>query len=353
MNAPFQHSSIVSSKEFIGRKRELAQFVHTLVDERKSVALYGPIKSGKDTFVRQGFRELKANKFNFVVCEVDLSNIKTVDGFIELYREKLIELYNQAMSNALVKFDLNISSADLHSLFTLPSIISNDSNKIVIVYFKEFQNLLTIDDLQIDYASLAKLFKEQHGVRYIFTGSVVNEMKQFFEDDKYFYYLANIISMPSLSRPNCIEFVTLKMINAGRIIEKEEVERIVDVASCNIWYIKRICSICCSFLVGYINHDVVEDAIKCLLSELEPQYRAIIRDLTPNQMNFIRAIVDGVPRFSSTEVLEKYKLASSANVFRLKEAVRKKDIVTFDRNDIATFNDSMFKYWLEKVYFKI
>ncbi len=353
MYAPFQYGKQLSSKEFVGRKKELSQFVNTIVNEKKGVALYGPIKSGKDAFIRQGLRELKSNKFDFVVCEVDLANITTIDDFIKLYRKKLVDLYNQAMTNALMKFDLDIRSADLMTLFSLPSIISNDSNKVVIVYFREFQNLVLLDNSPIDFVQLEKLFKDQHGVRYIFSGSFVNEMKQIFEEDKQFYYLVNIISLPPISKAVCYEYITTMMLNVGRVIEKEEVEKIIEVSACNIWYIKRICSICCSFLIGYINDSVVEEAIHSLLSVQEPHYRAIMHDLTPNQINFVRAIVDEVPRFSSTDVLEKYKLTSSANVFRLKEAVKKKDIVTFDKNDVASFIDPMFKYWLKREYFNI
>ncbi|MBQ9530314.1 MAG: hypothetical protein IJR73_08165, partial [Bacteroidales bacterium] len=80
-------------------------------------------------------------------------------------------------------------------------------------------------------------------------------------------------------------------------------------------------------------------------------YRYTVSNLTQNQLNFLRAVCDGITKFSSSEVLAKYNLNSSANVFRLKEALSKKEIVTFDFEDKASVIDPMFEQWLKKRYF--
>ena len=56
-------------------------------------------------------------------------------------------------------------------------------------------------------------------------------------------------------------------------------------------------------------------------------------------------------KFSNKEVIERYSLNSSANVFRLKEALKKKESIDFDDKDEPYFIDPIFKYWLSKVYF--
>ena len=66
----------------------------------------------------------------------------------------------------------------------------------------------------------------------------------------------------------------------------------------------------------------------------------------------MKAVCDGARKFSSAEVLKKYRLNSSANVFRLKEALAKKEIVTFDADDRASMIDPMFENWLKERYFK-
>ena len=84
----------------------------------------------------------------------------------------------------------------------------------------------------------------------------------------------------------------------------------------------------------------------------ESAYRFTGGNLTANQINFLKAVCDGAQKFSSAEVLKKYRLNSSANVFRLKEALSKKEIITFDADDRASMIDPMFEHWLKERYFK-
>ena len=65
----------------------------------------------------------------------------------------------------------------------------------------------------------------------------------------------------------------------------------------------------------------------------------------------IKAALEGVVKFTSADVLDKYKLNSSANVSRLKEALAKKEIMTFNEKLPATFLDPLFKLWFTNYFF--
>ena len=73
-------------------------------------------------------------------------------------------------------------------------------------------------------------------------------------------------------------------------------------------------------------------------------------DSDPNYAGDTEAIHDGY--FHESEILSRYHLNSSANVFRLKDAFRNKELVTFDRNDEPQILDPLFEYWLKNKYFK-
>ena len=75
--------------------------------------------------------------------------------------------------------------------------------------------------------------------------------------------------------------------------------------------------------------------------------------LTDHQLSLLKAALDGVVRFSSTDVIEKYALNSSANVRRVKDALKKKEIITFNEKDEPVVLDPLFEYWVRKYYFKI
>ena len=85
----------------------------------------------------------------------------------------------------------------------------------------------------------------------------------------------------------------------------------------------------------------------------EPGFRRIMDDLTAFQERLLRAVLDGVVKFSTTEVIEKYALNSSANVKRLKDALMKKEVITFNDKDEPEVMDPLFEYWLRRNYFKM
>ena len=66
----------------------------------------------------------------------------------------------------------------------------------------------------------------------------------------------------------------------------------------------------------------------------------------------MKAVLDGVVRLSASEVIEKYHLNSSANVRRVKDALRKKEVMTFNEKDEPVIMDPLFEYWLTKYYFE-
>ena len=57
-------------------------------------------------------------------------------------------------------------------------------------------------------------------------------------------------------------------------------------------------------------------------------------------------------RFSASEVIEKYRLNSSANVRRVKDALKKKEVITFNEKDEPVILDPLFEYWVSNHYFE-
>jgi hypothetical protein len=76
-----------------------------------------------------------------------------------------------------------------------------------------------------------------------------------------------------------------------------------------------------------------------------------VDDLTDHQLSLVEAALDGVVRFSASDVIEKYELNSSANVRRVKDALKKKEVLTFNEKEEPEILDPLFEYWLRKNYF--
>ena len=121
----------------------------------------------------------------------------------------------------------------------------------------------------------------------------------------------------------------------------------------NIWYINHFFFICDSLSKGYISEITLNDALACMLSVHSPRFNAIMDDLTGFQERMLKAVLDGNVKFSTTEVIEKYRLNSSANVKRLKDALMKKEVISFNEKDEPSVQDPLFEYWLRRYYFNM
>jgi hypothetical protein len=352
MNLPFNYDRIAEKYDIIGRTVEADLFFKSICDRKRSVAIYGPPKSGKESFIRYSLDALETRGLNFILCELDLFNIRTIEDFISLFKEKMLECYNDIHYNSILPFEIHVDSLDEYKILNLPETIATDAGKMVIIYFKEFQNLLQCSNDEIELEDLEKIWSKQANVRYIFSGSFVNQMKYIFEEKKYFYYMSDVIPLGKLKKKECVDYIVRSFQRLGRVIQEEQAGTIYQLADGNIWYINHLCSICMSMPIGYVNNTIIKQATETLISLHSPRFMQTMMDLTPNQINFLKAVVDGAQRFSSQEILEGYRLNSSANVFRLKDALKKKEVLTFDKEDNAIILDTLFAYWLKNTYFK-
>jgi hypothetical protein len=149
------------------------------------------------------------------------------------------------------------------------------------------------------------------------------------------------------------DHVVRGFLSGGKVLDKDLLIGACRLFKNNLWYINHFSSICDSMSKGYIMEPVLVDALGSLLSVHEPRFRAMVSGLTTHQVNLLRATVEGNIRFSASEVIRKYGLNSSANVKRVKDALMKKEILTFDEEDKPEFLDPLFEYWIKRYFFEL
>ena len=93
-------------------------------------------------------------------------------------------------------------------------------------------------------------------------------------------------------------------------------------------------------------------------------FRSPVREIFKRvDLNAIYSFAGGYPsaetfplediRRTMSEVIDKYLLNSSANVRRVKDALKKKEVITFNEKDEPVVLDPLFEYWLRRTYFEI
>ena len=349
--SPFSYDKIAAGAGIIGREAELAFMADLLEKGEYSLALYGGPRSGKETLVTEALERWRQKHQNLILCRLDLFNVRTFEAFVDAWREQMRSCAHEVNRHALLPFDIAIDEIPAMKLFDLPGVIASESNAPMIIWFKDFQNLLSIEGDSFRLEQLDKTWSRQRRVRFLFTGSAVNAMKGIFEERKCFYGISRTMELLPPERRCVCEYIRQTFLRYGRVIEMEEAMAIHEISGGNMWYVKQLCSFCFEKPAGYVNRTIVNQARDTMLSLHVPRFKAVVFDLTANQMNLLHAVVDGVRKFTSAEMMERYRLNSSANVARVKDALQKKEVLSFDAEENARIIDPLFEYWLRNYYF--
>lgn len=382
MDTPFVYDRYVTGKNFVGRKTE-CNILGNLLDAGEQVVIYEPPKSGKMSVVQQTLYNMRAAGKLFTVAWVNLFNVRTLEEFLVKFGTAVIKpvfstpaeyadvvdrylggthfVFDQerfSTADEVVSLNWAVDADDIAAMLRLPGKIAADRNIPYFIIIEEFQNLMRTDDYEKTFSLMETYFKEKSSMAdkstsFIMCGSLVNAMKYIFEEKKFFYRQFEHLPLEMVDDREVIEHIIRGFRATGKVIERDLVIGACRLFRANMWYLNHFVSICDSMSRGYLNEGILMEALKTIVSVHEPRFIAMVNDLTDHQVSLMRAVIDGVVRFSASDVIEKYRLNSSANVRRVKDALKKKEIITFNEKDEPVILDPLFEYWITKKYFGI
>ncbi len=382
MDGPFIYNKYVTGKHNIGRKNDRT-ILGNLLTQGENVVMYEPAKTGKMSLIQQTFYNMRIAGGKFEVAEFSLLGVRSREAFILKMGSTVLRLFCTTpeefasaaatyLSGTHLVFDREAFStedkvlslgwdtdeSDLKAVLTLPLRMARDNGKRCYILISEFQDI----DLFEEGDRICRVFNEQLKAftpedrkycSFIFTGSRVNAMKDIFERRGLFFRTTEHVSLSQIETKDIIDYTVRGFLVSGKVIERDLLLGVCKLFRNNIWYINHFSSICDSLSKGYIMEPVLLEALDMVISLHQPRFVAVMEDLTTFQMNLLRAILDGHKKFSSSEVINHYGLNSSANVRRLKDALCKKEIITFGEQDEPVVLDPLFEYWAKKYYFEI
>ena len=345
----FDWQRIAQGDKFISRN-DAVRLLATQIKDKKFSTIYAAAGSGKKSLVEKALHTLKASSYPMTVITLDLFNVTSVEQLCRMYADAFIKPIEEYNRDALFPIQISLDNISTSLAINLPNVVAGYTSANFVIYFKEFQNILNLDKGE-EFLKLMERELAGHQVAYIVTGEQVNAMKNIFENHKYFYKINCNVPVEPLEKRASMLYLRNGFLHSGKDLEEETGEALYQTAKGNPLIMNKLAASCDTLSIGYINKRILRSAVDSYFYDSEAQYRYTMSNLTANQVNFLRAVCEGAEKFSSSEVLKKYNLNSSANVFRLKEALSKKEIVTFDSEERATIIDPMFEQWLKKRYF--
>ena len=377
MDAPFEYFDYVTGSHFIGRDKEVKEFCR-LIEQKKNILIYGQARTGKKSIIYNSFRELDRKGYKYSLIKMNLFNIRCIEAFMIRYTNHIVgkfaasgmewsDYLSRYMPSApyIVKegeqpgrsprFIYNskelLSDAQIREFLNLPERIATDLNCHIVLYFEQFQDIILFEDPDRIFSLFEKEWSRHTHVSYVVTGERKNAMDEIFEVKKYFYNLVDKIDVVPIEKKIFVDYIIKGFLKGGKVIRPEQAGYIYDTLEGDPWYAQHLASICYEMTIGYLEDKTIDEALQNLINLHDFSFHTIAFGLSKHQLRFIKAVLNGVRKFSSADILDKYKLNSSANVNRLKEALQKKEIITYNGKKEIVVMDTLLKHWFIKYFF--
>ena len=364
-----------------GKAAEGAYFTDRQEDARRLTA---NLTHGINTILISPRRWGKTSLVKKVIAEIDHPEIRTV--FLDIFQCKSEWEFYRAFATALIKqtaskldewvemaktflasispkftfgpdpmtdfsisFEWDKKDDTILDVLQLPEKIAQKRGVHLLVCLDEFQQMAEFTDSVTFQKRLRSVWQHQQHVTYCMFGSKKHLLENIFNNMSMpFYKFGDLMFLKKIPTSEWVPFICDKFSETGKSITPRQAERICEATDNLSSYVQQL-----SWVVWYKSDAIVtdadvEEAINDLLEQNKVFFQREVEQLTELQLNFLRAMADGMSSgFSRKEVLRKYRLESSANVQAIKMALIKRDLIDVDGTRIA-FNDSLFKLWLQR-----
>ncbi len=371
MKTPFVFGKIASDVEFTDRQYETQHLLNNF-NGLVNTVLISPRRWGKSSLVsKSADLYCKQSKDNVVVF-LDLFNCRTECRFYQEFANKVIAATNTAFNDFvasaikyLSRFAPSFSASDpagtfelsfgldvrdkkmtFDEILDLPQKIAKEKGLKLVVCIDEFQTIKEYDD-PLDFQRTLRAHWQKHtDVTYCLYGSKRNMMIDLFSDPKNpFYKFGDMIFLQKISKSEWIPFIVGRFNDTGKQVPEHIAAYIADRVENHPYYVQQLSQLAWFRTTNECTTEIVDSAFDGLEDQLGLAFSLILDNLTPTQIGFLQAVANGETSFTSQEVLNKYKLGSSANVKNIKNALEKKELIDI-LPDSITIQDPVFKHWL-------
>ena len=376
METPFVFGKLAVNSNFTNRDEERKHLIGNF-DSLVNTILISPRRWGKSSLVQMAANEAMAKNSELHFCFLDVFSVRTEEQF---YQHLAIEVLKasaskmeQLLDNAgkfLGKFLPKLSfSPDPQNEISLgldwkevqkqPEDILNMAEKLAIekgwkfiICIDEFQNTSTFENPLAFQKKLRSQWQKHQHVAYCLYGSKRHMLMDVFTNASMpFYKFGSLMFLEKIKKENWVSFICDRFEQTQKHIDRECAALIADLVECHQYYVQQLAQQSWFRSRETCSTEIVIDAHQGIMAQLSLLFQSKTDELTNSQINFLKALIDGVEKFSSKETLEEYKIGTSANVLRVKNTLESKEIIDIQGSNIS-LTDPIYKSWLTTSYFK-
>ena len=376
MDIPFVFGKIADGTNFTDREDDTKLLKNNLLGLVNTVII-SPRRWGKTSLVNHVLEEMKDTE-GYLTCKVDIFNCRTEAQFYQTYVNALLKasytkldefilaakkyigafgpklsLSDQTMQYKLaLGVDFKDKSYSFDEILDLPQQIAAEKGKKFIVCIDEFQNINNYDDALGFQQKLRSHWQNHNRVGYCLYGSKRHMLLDIFSNyEMPFHKFGHILFLEKIKDTEWITFITRRFNDTGKHISEGLALDIAQRVECHPYYVQQLAQLTWLRTEKSCTPAVIESAFESLIGQLSLLFSNIIDSLTVKQINFLQAIANEEKNLSSSAVLARYQLGTSANIKNLKRTLTDKDLIDIQQNEV-TIQDPLFKHWILTVYQK-
>ena len=372
MEQPFIFGVPADNPHFIGREKEMARLSANFKFGVNTV-LISPRRWGKTSLVNRVAQSVKEkgrmlvlmdifpcrneydfyNTFSSAILKQTSSRIDEwkdlAKGFIERLTPK-ISVSPDSGAEYSVSLGITPKTHTPEEILSLPEKIAERKGCELVVCIDEFQQVGEFPDSLEVQKRLRGVWQHQKHVSYCLYGSKLHMMTRLFLKKSHpFYRFGEVLNLEVIPLQTWIPYIQQRFALFGKQIDDHYVERICETVEYQASYVQQL-----AYSVFLLSDKDVTDAsfaqgVEDLLAQNANVFIEQTQSLTAYQMNFLRAIMDGISGgFGEAAVRDAYNLGSPSNITRLKNSMIEKELVELTEKGIV-LGDPVLKLWLKRI----
>ncbi|MBX2988651.1 MAG: ATP-binding protein [Bdellovibrionaceae bacterium] len=372
MENPFMYGKPVEGEFYFDLpylKREMQDFI----DSKINVLVMGPRRSGKTSFLKSFLKVQRSRQK--VVIDIDAFNVLSHKDFLNqlvnaLKREKTgtqkffewlrgakdlspVFKWESNPHSGEVEYSINFSKLEESDtkqaiLSTLSGLKALQNQHGVIISIDEFQRIGELEDGGWLEATLRSIMQELPEIAYVFTGSRRSILEDMFNNSKRpFYKSCKQINFPAFG-PEFSAWLIERFKKANVTASPESIHYLREKVADTPNYVQEACFHLVSHGIKHVTGKEIDEILDIISSQGSYSYEALLNTLTSVQIKFLRLFIGEGKVDYSKEVLKRYEIKTGSNLQAAAKALVDKQIIIKEPGGSFTFDDPMFKIWLNK-----
>lgn len=374
--APFVFGVRVEGNTFTDRKEETNHLKMNFLYGVNTI-LISPRRMGKTSLVEKVCSLVESDTLK--IAKIDAFGCRSENDFINAFATAVVRAtsskWEEWMENAKtflsrfipkisigqdpltdfsIALEYNRANTVTEDILQLPETIAKQKGIKIVICIDEFQQIADFPDSITFQKKLRSVWQLQSNVSYCLYGSKKHMMEKMFQSQSHpFYRFGDLFYLDKISETDWVEYICDRFRMTGKEISRELASEICSVTDRYSSYVQQLAWLVWLRTDKHATKEDVEFGIDRMLDACEPLFIQQTESLSAYQMNFLRALTNGVHTgFTRSEILDTYQLGTAANISRLKKALTEKDLIMMTAPKKLEISDPILALWLKRRVWK-